>query len=109
MAEIPALPATGDLITSGIAPVRRPCPINPPRSASRPTRTNPAAPVGTIYGETDDFSYNIVKDPVHVHDFHATILKLLGIDHTRFTYRFQGLDQKLTGVEKASPIQELIA
>ena len=36
---------------------------------------------GTIYGETDDFSYNIVKDPVHVHDFHATVLHLLGFDH----------------------------
>ena len=54
---------------------------------------------GTIYGETDDFSYNIVKDPVHVHDFHATILHLLGFDHERFTYKYQGLDQKLTGVE----------
>ena len=63
---------------------------------------------GTIYGETDDFSYNIVKDPVHIHDFHATILHLLGIDHNRFTYRYQGLDQKLTGVEKATPIQALI-
>ncbi len=64
---------------------------------------------GTIYGETDDFSYNIVKDPVHVHDFHATILKLLGIDHTRFTYRFQGLDQKLTGVEPCRVVKELLA
>jgi len=40
---------------------------------------------GTIYGETDDFSYNIVKDPVHIHDFHATVLHLLGFDHERFT------------------------
>ncbi len=64
---------------------------------------------GTIYGETDDFSYNILKDPCHIHDFHATILKLLGIDHNRFTYKHQGLDQKLTGVEKATPIKELIA
>ena len=63
---------------------------------------------GTIYGETDDFSYNIVKDPCHIHDFHATILKLLGIDHDRFTYKYQGLDQKLTGVEKATPIKALI-
>src|SRR5689334_12980355 len=53
---------------------------------------------GTIYGETDDFSYNIVRDPVHVHDFHATVLRLLGIDHERFTYKYQGLDQRLTGV-----------
>jgi hypothetical protein len=64
---------------------------------------------GTIYGETDDFSYNIVKDPVHIRDFHATILHLLGFDHERLTYRFQGLDGRLTGVEKASVIKELLA
>ncbi|HEX4608097.1 MAG TPA: DUF1501 domain-containing protein, partial [Urbifossiella sp.] len=64
---------------------------------------------GTIYGETDDFSYNIVKDPLSIPDFQATILHLLGIDHERFTYRFQGLDQKLTGVEHAKPVRELIA
>ena len=64
---------------------------------------------GAIYGETDDFSYNIVKDPVHIRDFHATVLRLLGIDHERFTYRYQGLDQKLTGVEKATPVKELMA
>ena len=45
--------------------------------------------------------YNIVKDPVHIRDFHATVLHLLGFDHQRFTYRYQGLDQKLTGVEPA--------
>ena len=64
---------------------------------------------GTIYGETDDFSYNIVKDPVSVHDFHATVLHLLGFDHERFTYKFQGLDQRLTGVEPAKVIHELLA
>jgi hypothetical protein len=64
---------------------------------------------GTIYGETDDFSYNVVKDPVHVRDFHATALRLLGIDHERFTYRAQGLDFKLTGVEAAHVVKELIA
>jgi hypothetical protein len=64
---------------------------------------------GTIYGETCDFSYNIVKDPVHIRDFHATVLRLLGIDHQRFTYRHQGLDQRLTGVEKAEVIRALIA
>jgi uncharacterized protein (DUF1501 family) len=63
---------------------------------------------GTIYGETDDFSYNIMKDPVHIRDFHATVLHLMGIDHQRFTYRYQGLDQKLTGVEKANVIKELV-
>ncbi len=45
---------------------------------------------GTIHGETDDFSYNIVKDPVHIHDFHATVLQLLGFDHRRFTYPLPG-------------------
>ena len=64
---------------------------------------------GQIYGETDDFSYNIVKDPVHVHDFHATVLRLLGFDHERFTYRYQGLDQRLTGVEPAKVIKALMA
>ena len=55
---------------------------------------------GVIHGETDDFSYNIVKDPVSVHDFHATTLKLLGFDHERFTYRHFGLDQRLTGFNR---------
>jgi hypothetical protein len=64
---------------------------------------------GTIYGETDDFSYNIVKEPVHIHDFHASVLRLLGFDHERFTYRYQGLDQRLTGVEKSNVIQQLLA
>ena len=64
---------------------------------------------GTIYGKTDDFSYNIVEDPVHIRDFHATVLKLLGFDHERFVYQHQGLDQKLTGVEPAHVIDRLIA
>ncbi len=64
---------------------------------------------GTIYGETDDFSYNILKDPVHIRDFHATILHLLGFDHRKFSYRHQGLDQRLTGVEPAKVIRELLA
>jgi hypothetical protein len=64
---------------------------------------------GQVYGETDDFSYNIVKDPVHIRDFHATVLHLLGFDHTRFSYRYQGLDQRLTGVEKADVIKALLA
>lgn len=64
---------------------------------------------GTIYGETDDFSYNVVADPVHLRDFHATILHLLGFDHQRFTVRYQGLDQRLTGVEPARVIRELLA
>ena len=64
---------------------------------------------GAVYGETDDFSYNIVKDPVHIRDFHATVLNLLGFDHEKFTFKYQGLDQKLTGVEKAKVIKELMA
>jgi uncharacterized protein (DUF1501 family) len=51
---------------------------------------------GQTIGETDDYCYNIVKDPVHVHDLHATILYLLGIDHTRLTYKFQGRHYRLT-------------
>jgi hypothetical protein len=64
---------------------------------------------GTIYGATDDFSYNIIEDPVHLRDFHATILHLLGFDHQRFAVRHQGLDQRLTGVEPARVIRELLA
>jgi len=64
---------------------------------------------GTIHGETDEFSYNIVKDPVHIRDFHATILHLLGFDHQRFSVRHQGLDQRLTGVEQARVVGELLA
>jgi hypothetical protein len=64
---------------------------------------------GAVCGETDDFSYNIIKDPVHIRDFHATVLQLLGYDHERLTYRSQGLDQRLTGVEPAKVIKELLA
>jgi uncharacterized protein (DUF1501 family) len=54
---------------------------------------------GIVYGETDDYGYNIVRDPVHVHDLNATLLHCLGIDHERLTYRFQGRDFRLTDVE----------
>jgi hypothetical protein len=64
---------------------------------------------GAVYGETDEFSYNIVNDPVHIHDFHATVLHLLGMDHERFNFKFQGLDQRLTGVEPSNVIRKLIA
>ena len=63
---------------------------------------------GYSHGMTDDFGYNIIKDPVHVHDFHATLLHLMGIDHTRFTYKFQGLDSRLTGVEESRVVNELL-
>ena len=64
---------------------------------------------GIIHGETDDFSYNIVKDPVHLRDWHATILHLMGFDHERFTYKTQGLDGRLTGVEEAHVMEQLLA
>jgi hypothetical protein len=64
---------------------------------------------GSVYGATDDFSYNIVKDPVHIRDLNATILHLLGIDHERLTFPFQGLDQKLTGVIPARVVQGVLA
>ena len=53
---------------------------------------------GTTYGATDDFSYNVAENPVHIHDLNATILRLLGIDHLRLTYRFQGRNHRLTDV-----------
>jgi hypothetical protein len=63
---------------------------------------------GTVYGETDDFSYNIVKDPVHIHDLNATVLHLLGINHKEMTYRFQGRDYRLTDVH-GNVVQEILA
>ncbi|HEX4771262.1 MAG TPA: DUF1501 domain-containing protein [Bryobacteraceae bacterium] len=59
---------------------------------------------GTVHGETDEFSYNIVKDPVHIRDLNATILNRFGIEDTRFTFKYQGLDQKLTGTEKRAVV-----
>jgi Protein of unknown function (DUF1501) len=53
---------------------------------------------GITYGATDEFSYNIIENPVHVHDLQATILHCLGIDHTRLTYKFQGRNFRLTDV-----------
>ena len=64
---------------------------------------------GTILGETDDFSYNVVENPVDVNSFNATILHLMGIDHDRFTFKFQGLDQKLTGVMEQRVLHEILA
>lgn len=63
---------------------------------------------GIVHGETDDFSYNIVRDPVHIHDLNATILHCLGIDHSRLTYRYQGLDMRLTGVEEHHPVRAIL-
>jgi arylsulfatase A-like enzyme len=63
---------------------------------------------GVVHGETDDFSYNITRDPVHVHDLHATVLHLLGIDHERLTYRYAGRDFRLTDVH-GRVVREIIA
>jgi uncharacterized protein (DUF1501 family) len=64
---------------------------------------------GTEYGTTDDFSYNVAANPVAVRDLHATMLHCLGIDHERFTFPFRGLDVKLTSVEQARVVHELLA
>jgi hypothetical protein len=63
---------------------------------------------GMSYGETDEFCYNIVRDPVHIRDLHATMLYLLGIDHARLTFPYQGLDQRLTGVEPSRVVKEVL-
>ena len=64
---------------------------------------------GMTYGQTDDFSYNIAENPVHVRDFNATILHQLGIDHERLTFPFLGLDQRLTGVEESHVIKSILS
>jgi hypothetical protein len=63
---------------------------------------------GVIHGETDDFSYNIVNDPVHINEVNATILHLMGIDHQRFSFKFQGLSQRLTGVEEMHVVKSVL-
>jgi len=64
---------------------------------------------GMTFGATDDLGYNSVENVVHVRDLHATMLHLLGIDHNRFSVKFQGLDSRLTGVEPARVIREILA
>ena len=64
---------------------------------------------GITHGETDDFSYNVVKDTVNVRDLHATLLHQLGVDHEKLTFPFQGLDQRLTGVEETHIIKQVLA
>jgi len=63
---------------------------------------------GTVYGATDDFGFKAIDKPVHVHDLHATILHLLGIDHTKLTYRYSGRDFRLTDVS-GTVITEILA
>lgn len=64
---------------------------------------------GFSYGETDDFSYNITENPVHLNELNATILHSLGIDNNRFSFPFQGLEQRLTGVEHVQVVKDLLA
>jgi hypothetical protein len=64
---------------------------------------------GYIHGQTDDIGFGVSEGKVHVHDLHATILHLLGLDHERLTYKFQGLDARLTGVEPANVVKEILA
>lgn len=64
---------------------------------------------GTSYGNTDELGYNAQENPVHVRDFHATLMHLFGIDHKRFSYKFQGLDFRLTGVEEAHVLKDILA
>ena len=65
---------------------------------------------GAVYGQTDDFSYNIVENPVHVRDLHATILNQLGINHSRFTFKWQGVEMRLTGVDaEAQVVKDILA
>jgi uncharacterized protein (DUF1501 family) len=63
---------------------------------------------GLVYGETDEMCYNVVQDPVHIRDLHATILHQLGLQHEKLSFKFQGLDQRLTGVEPARVVKELL-
>ena len=64
---------------------------------------------GLSYGETDDFSYNITEKPVHLNDLNATILHCMGIDDRKFSFPFQGLEQRLTGVEPTHIVKDILA
>ncbi len=64
---------------------------------------------GMSYGETDDIGFGVAKDPVEVRDFHATVMRLLGVDHSKLTFPFQGLDQRLTGVKETRVVSDIIS
>ena len=64
---------------------------------------------GSVHGETDDFGWNITRDPVHLRDLHATMLNQLGLNHERFVFPYRGLDQKLVGVEPAKVVTQILA
>ena len=61
---------------------------------------------GFIYGATDDFGYHAVEDRMHIHDFHATVLHLMGLDHEKLTYRYAGRDFRLTDVRRNSSARD---
>jgi hypothetical protein len=63
---------------------------------------------GLVYGTTDEMSYNIVENPVHIHELHATILHQLGIDHEKLAFKYQGLDQRLAGVEPVEIVKNIL-
>jgi len=63
---------------------------------------------GFAYGKTDDIGFHVAENPMHVNDFHATLLHLLGMDHERLTFKFQGLDMRVTGVA-GNVVPEIIA
>ena len=63
---------------------------------------------GTVYGATDDFGFKAVENPVHIHDLHATVLHLMGLDHTRLTYRYSGRDFRLTDVA-GTVVKDIVA
>lgn len=63
---------------------------------------------GIVHGETDDFSYNVTENPVHIHELNATLLHLLGLDHQRLSVKHQGLDMRLTGVEPVKPVSDIL-
>ena len=64
---------------------------------------------GMAFGQTDELGYEVINDPVEVRDLHATMLYLLGFDHRKLNYPFQGLEQKLTGVKPARVVAEVLA
>ena len=64
---------------------------------------------GFEFGKTDNWSYNILENPVNIRDMNATILNQLGVDHNRLTFKYQGLDQRLTGVEPCRVVEEVLA
>ena len=71
-------------------------------------RISPQLKGGIGYGATDELGYHAAEDVVHVRDLHATVLHLLGIDHEKFSVKYQGLDMKLTGVEPARVVKDIL-